>query len=365
MTTTTSVVARAEGPRPCGLSCPPSQTERVKNDHRPVSVALRWGLPVLALAFLARSVQAGWGDISDSLVAFTGNGTALVIGALLIEVAWTLTLSQVYRSSIIAFGGEATWRQSLRVSMGAFTLSRILPGGGAVGALLAGREFVKVGNPAPLTLVALIVAGWVSLTTLALLVSLVIAVGCLTGFLQSSMLVVPAATLTALGLVGVCAVGSMQRPEWRMRIVQAIERIFSKWSTGMKGADLESVLSRPVRNFRWRLATVSGWATASWILDAAALWMVFAAFDHHLHLSALAVGYGAANLIQALPEVTPGWLGVLEGALAVVYAGFGVPLGPAVLAVLGYRVVSFWIPVVAGLPWALSIIRGSGRSGRQ
>lgn len=352
-----------EPPQTCHATFnrPSTTRQRPQSGRRLVGQILRWGLPLLAMFFIARSMQRGWHDIGDALVVFQGTGMTLVIGALIIEAGWTLSLAQVYRSAILAFGGHASNAQALRVSMGAFTLSRMLPGGGAVGALLAGREFTRAGNPAPLTFLALVVAGWVSLTSLALLVSIGITASWLTGGLPYSMLAVPIATLMGLGLIGIAARASLRHATWRRRVLDLVERVFSKWGAGMRRTDFESMLEGEGAIRRWRLGALCGWAATGWVLDAAALWLVFAAFDQRLDLGTLAVGYGAANLIQALPEVTPGWLGVLEGTLAMIYAGFGVPIGVGVVAVLGYRLVSFWIPVVAGIPWALSIIGGTGR----
>jgi hypothetical protein len=84
---------------------------------------------------------------------------------------------------------------------------------------------------------------------------------------------------------------------------------------------------------------------------------MFLGFGVRLHPAVLLVGYGLANLINALPELTPGWLGVLETALAGAYAGLGVPVGVAVVAVLCYRLVSYWLPVAAGAGPALGMLR--------
>jgi hypothetical protein len=106
-----------------------------------------------------------------------------------------------------------------------------------------------------------------------------------------------------------------------------------------------------------RLLPLLGWAAMSWLTDAAALWVMFLGFGVRLHPAVLLVGYGLANLINALPELTPGWLGVLETALAGAYAGLGVPVGVAVVAVLCYRLVSYWLPVAAGAGPALGMLR--------
>jgi uncharacterized protein (TIRG00374 family) len=76
----------------------------------------------------------------------------------------------------------------------------------------------------------------------------------------------------------------------------------------------------------------------------------------------LLVGYGLANLISALPELTPGWLGVIETSVAVALSTFGVPTGIAVVAVLLYRLVSYWLPTAAGVPAAVRVLGRPSRS---
>ena len=73
----------------------------------------------------------------------------------------------------------------------------------------------------------------------------------------------------------------------------------------------------------------------------------------------LAVAYAAANIASAIP-LTPGGLGVIEVTLVAVTVGFGAPRATAVLAVLGYRIVNYWLPLVPG---AIAYIRLRLRSG--
>lgn len=44
----------------------------------------------------------------------------------------------------------------------------------------------------------------------------------------------------------------------------------------------------------------------------------------------------------------------LETTTGGVLAGFGVPIGAATISILGYRIVSFWLPVVCGIPFGLA-----------
>ena len=136
---------------------------------RPLTL-LRWGLLVLSLGLVVRFLHRGWPEVAR---AFSGLITApapLVGAAVGLEVVWMLCLAQVYRSALLSFGGEVRMRSALRITMSAFTLSRVLPGGGAAGSVFAARELVAVGNPVPLTVLSMVVSWWISMTALAVLV---------------------------------------------------------------------------------------------------------------------------------------------------------------------------------------------------
>jgi glycosyltransferase 2 family protein len=63
-----------------------------------------------------------------------------------------------------------------------------------------------------------------------------------------------------------------------------------------------------------------------------------------------AVYLGAAALAAAAP--TPGGLGAIEAALIAGLVGVGMPNGPAVSAVLLYRLATYWLPILPGwLSW--------------
>jgi undecaprenyl-diphosphatase len=59
---------------------------------------------------------------------------------------------------------------------------------------------------------------------------------------------------------------------------------------------------------------------------------------------------GAAAIAAAAPS--PGGLGAIEAALIAGLTGIGMPAGPAVSAVLLYRLATYWLPVAPGwLSW--------------
>jgi undecaprenyl-diphosphatase len=65
-----------------------------------------------------------------------------------------------------------------------------------------------------------------------------------------------------------------------------------------------------------------------------------------LFLPVAAVLYISAEALS--PKGTPGGLGAIEAALVAGLTGIGVPPGPAVSAVLTYRLATYWLPVLPG-----------------
>ena len=100
------------------------------------------------------------------------------------------------------------------------------------------------------------------------------------------------------------------------------------------------------------------WAAANWLLDAASLFVFLLAFGHIENPDGLLVAYGLAFVLAALP-VTPGGLGVVEGVLVPSLVGFGATRGVAIVAVVAYRLVNFWVPIPVGAGAYLSL-RGAG-----
>jgi uncharacterized membrane protein YbhN (UPF0104 family) len=87
-------------------------------------------------------------------------------------------------------------------------------------------------------------------------------------------------------------------------------------------------------------------ALAYWAFDIATLWACFHAFGTPPPLSVIVMAYFVGTLVNALP--LPGGLGGVEGGMIGAFLAFGTPASLAVLAVLSYRAISFWLPTVPG-----------------
>jgi len=349
-------VRGARGSSPIVASDVVTDSARVSRGNVSLGRILRWGLMVLSLILFVRMAVTNHSEISGAIGhLFTRSGW-LVAAALLMEGVWVFSLANVYRSSIRGLGGTLGWGHALKISMGAFSLSRILPGGGAAGSIFAARAIVAHGNPVPRTVVSMLISWWVSMSTLALVVGVGTATGIPGDQVGMAHLVGPAVVFGVLVVAGTAVIVSLRSSRLRARVARGLSVVGSRLGVSAKAGDWELQAMTPVSVHR--LMPLVGWAALSWIVDAAALWVMFTGFGVRLHPAVLLVGYGLANLINALPELTPGWLGVLESALAATYAALGVPVGVAVMAVLSYRLVSYWLPVAVGVGPALGMLRG-------
>jgi putative heme transporter len=88
-------------------------------------------------------------------------------------------------------------------------------------------------------------------------------------------------------------------------------------------------------------------AVAYWGFDIATLGVAFAAFGHVPPVAVLVVGYFLGQLANVLP--LPGGVGGVESGMIGAFIAFGVNGSVAVLAVLAYRAISFWLPMIPGL----------------
>jgi uncharacterized membrane protein YbhN (UPF0104 family) len=99
-----------------------------------------------------------------------------------------------------------------------------------------------------------------------------------------------------------------------------------------------------------------------WAFDNMVLWACFHAFGVHPALTVVLMGYLIGQLGGLLP--LPGGLGGVEGGLVGTLVVYGVSLTDAVAAVLAYRVIQFWIPLLLALPAFVSLQRGLNRPER-
>lgn len=325
---------------------------------------LRWAIGVAVLFFIAEYLLLPELASATKSIALLGRVSIfwLLIGVLL-EGCSLAAYAQLTHTVL---SPNAPRRFTLfRVNMSSLAVSHILPGGTAPGTAVAYRLLVDEDVPGSTAAFGLATQGIGSAVILnavfwlALLVSIP-----LTGYnpLYGFAAIAGVILLTVFaGTVLLLTRGKHQAADRLDRILQRLPFVRPESVTGavQRIADrLEMLLAD-----RQVLTNASLWAAANWLFDAASLWVFVLAFGHLVSPVDLLVAYGLANILAVIP-ITPGGLGVIEGILIPTLVGFHVPKAVAILGVLSYRLVNFWLPIPAGGGAYLSL-RIAGRSRRK
>jgi len=106
---------------------------------------------------------------------------------------------------------------------------------------------------------------------------------------------------------------------------------------------------------RRRFGAAIVWGALNWLLDAAALWVLLAAFGYRADPGQLLLVYGLVGILAIVP-ITPGGLGVVEGVMVPLLVALGSSYQIAILGVIAWRLLQFWMPMPLGALSAISLL---------
>jgi len=84
------------------------------------------------------------------------------------------------------------------------------------------------------------------------------------------------------------------------------------------------------------------------IYEIVSLYLIFVALGVNPPLVALVAAY-AIGLLFMIVSITPAGVGVVEVLMSLVFVSFGMPLEISVLAILIFRIITFWLPLPVGI----------------
>ncbi|MEI7654309.1 MAG: YbhN family protein [Actinomycetota bacterium] len=319
-----------------------------KNKRRKMPGEIRLILSVGVIIFvLEYAVVPEFGTARRSLKLLERLNPAVVALAVICEFLAIFAYSQLTRAVFTPF--QPRIRDSVRVNLSALGLSHVIPGGTAPAGALSYRLYSSMEVPNATNVFGLAAQGIGSAVVLNILfwVALVISIP-LRGFNPAYGFAALAGVFLLAAFFGTIILlmrGQRQADSWIRAFV--VKMPFVK--PEHVGKLLDSVADRVtlLTSRPQLLRSALYWAAANWVLDAACLWVFLWAFGYPISPVDLMVAYGLANILAVIP-ITPGGLGVIEGTLIPTIVGFGVPHTPAILAVLAYRLVNFWIPIPVG-----------------
>jgi uncharacterized protein (TIRG00374 family) len=226
-----------------------------------------------------------------------------------------------------------------------------VPDGGAAGTALCWRLLVRAGVPAGDAAFAKLTQGIASTVALhTMIFSALLIGGWTTGFNSWSIAPIALAGSTLLVMISIAL--AVRRPGFRARaerLVRHIPRVgprLADRASALYDCHLEERLKSTAQD-RGQLLRVAGWSATNWLLDATAMWASLHACGAHVGLEAIAVTFAIASYGTWLP-ITPSGLGVSEGLMIPALIAFGAPHAAAVVGVLTWRAIAYWLPIPLG-----------------
>jgi uncharacterized protein (TIRG00374 family) len=245
-----------------------------------------------------------------------------------------------------------SWWPVVTSNLASGAFGRVVPGGAAAAGALQYSMLTQAGISASLAGIGIGAASIVLLATLAALPVLAIPASLL-GVAIPHRLMQAAFVGTAV-FVALLAAGSTLLAS--DRAVLSIGRLWIRVGTRLRKskpppADLperwrdERDLVRRALGRRWWEAVIG--AGGRWLFDWLTLLTALAAVGQHPRPTLVLLAFCAAQLLAQIP-ITPGGLGVVEAGLTGFLVVIGVSAGAAAVAVLAYRLVSYWFALPAG-----------------
>jgi glycosyltransferase 2 family protein len=276
---------------------------------------------------------------------------AFVVAAVAAQAVSLGCYALLYRRVLASLGARLRVRLAADVTLASFLVSHVTPFGSATGTLLNVSTLEAEGIAAPTTTEA------IGLTSLVSTIALIALFG--TGLvatagrhLSPTYLKIAGIALVLVLLLLAIALLAGAHPSTAERAARRAARWARHIRPSIDPDKVAQASGRLVRLARSALtgrafAESYGLASADLLFDLLSLDLMFLAFHYQPGFGPLTVAYAAANIASAIP-LTPGGLGVIEVTLVAITVGFGAPRATAVIAVLGYRVVNYWLPLPPG-----------------
>jgi uncharacterized membrane protein YbhN (UPF0104 family) len=316
----------------------------------------RRAIPVLALLTalgLVVVLAPGLGEVRELL---SGADPAWLALAVLFEALSGVSYVLMFRP---VFCRHMPWRTSWEISWSSLAVGSIVPASGAGGLALGAWILHEGGMPAERiarrSVAFFLIKSSVNFVAVAVL-GTVMAIGLVGPGLSLWLTAAPAAAAALLIAIVVAAPRLGPGPPPPPDAAKLRRALFST-----RGALFDGT-REAVQLVRSRDPLLLVGAVGYWAWDNAVLWATFHAFDASPALSVILMGYLIGQLGGLLP--LPGGVGGIDGGLIGALIVYGTPAANTAAAVLAYRVILFWLPLVVGGIAFASLRRGLNRADR-
>jgi uncharacterized protein (TIRG00374 family) len=302
---------------------------------------------LLGVLFLIVILAPGLGEVRDKLAGADPSWIGL---AVLLEALSGVSYLLMFRP---IFCRHMPWRTSGEIAWSTLGMGSIVPASGVGGLALGAWILHEGGMPAERiarrSVAFFMIKSSVNFVAVVVIGTLM-AVG-LFGPHKSLLLTALPAALAALVIGLVLLIPRLHVGEGPEEGARRVTRFVAHARKALIGGTGEAVQILRSGNVQVIAGSIGYWA-----FDNAVLWATFHAFGYSPEISILLMGYLIGQLGGLLP--LPGGIGGIDAGLFGTLVVYGTPAATTAAAVLAYRVILFWLPLVVGAFAFLSLRRG-------
>ena len=245
------------------------------------------------------------------------------------------------------------WRESYEITMAGLAATRLFSAGGAGGIVLTYWALRKAGmaaKDAAARMVAFNVLLYAIYMLTLVINGILLRTGVFEGNAPPGMTIVPAAI--AGGVIIIFLLFTLLPGDLENRFSKGSQTSF--WGRTMRRlSTVPSTLAVGTREAMRFLREPSqgglaiGGAIGFWASQIFILWAAFKAFDVHVSLAVVVQGFFVGMFANLLP--LPGGVGGVDAGMVGAFVLFGLPAQAVFPAVLVYRIIAFWLPLLPGI----------------
>jgi putative heme transporter len=304
---------------------------------------------VTALAFLYL-VLPQLGGVRHTWDRLNQGDSWWIAVAVLLQVAAMASYIAIFQGVHVPPGSPITFRESYLITMAGLAATRLFAAGGAGGVAVTAWALRRSGMRRR-EVAERMIAFLVLLYGAYLVALIVCGVGLYTGLFNGPhpfAITIGPAIVAAIAILAVLAVAFVPTDlERRLGKSTGAERAPVRWLRGLATGSASAsggvrYAGYKLRHPDWAMLGTVAW----WALNIAVLYASFRAFGQAPPTAVLVEAFFVGMLANLLP--LPGGIGGVDGGMIGAFVAFGVSGSLALIAVLVYRLLSFWLPSIPG-----------------
>jgi uncharacterized protein (TIRG00374 family) len=312
---------------------------------------------VLVLGLLVHFVLPRIDTIQEALLTIRTMAPWAIVLAFSMEALSYSANGELLQSIVSLMGERISLRRAIAIEIGAGTVAVV-----AAGALGFGASIYRWTRNSGLSQRTAMLASWlpsvfdsITLVVFGLLSAIALLVR--HELSRTTMVALAIVISVLLAIIGTI-IALLARNEWLIALSTFAARTIQRVRPSVDDVSFVEAAQRAAET--WHSLKGGGWirpglsSVLVLTFDLLCLRYALLAAGQHPHFTVILAGYGVPLLLGRASFI-PGGIAVTEVAMAALLTGLGIAGAAAVVAVLVYRLISFWIPSIVGIPIAITL----------